>query len=105
MLEIFVFDVRLHPKTRDPQILIDATKRMAPLAQSLNDRIGEGPWLDGNTFTFADIACGHILHRYHTLEWDRPKLENLSNYYKRLQERPAFRDNAMVSYEDLRGSY
>lgn len=105
VLEVFVFDVRLDPATRDPQVLVGAQERLIPLAHMLNERIAEGPWLDGDRFTFADIACGHILHRYHTLEWDRPRLENLENYYRRLQQRPAYRENAMVSYEDLRGSY
>jgi glutathione S-transferase len=105
VLEIFVYDVRLDPKARDPRILADATDRLVPLAEMLNDRIAEGPWLDGDRFTFADIACGHILHRYHSLEWEKPALKNLGRYYERLQTRPAYRENAMVSYEDLRGSY
>ena len=105
VLEIFVYDVRLSPKTRDPKILEEATERLTPLANMLNDRIGEGPWLDGERFTFADIACGHILHRYHTLQWEIPELENLTRYYERLQTRSTYRENAMVCYEDLRGSY
>ncbi|RYG93003.1 glutathione S-transferase family protein [Loktanella sp. IMCC34160] len=105
VLEVFVYDVRLSPDTRDPAILRDATARLIPLAAMLDQRIGDGPWLDGERFTFADIACGHILHRYHSLNWSRPALANLGQYYDRLQTRPAYRDHAMVSYEDLRGSY
>lgn len=105
VLEVFVYDVRLPPKTRDPRILADATERLIPLAKILDARLGNGPWLDGDRFSFAYIACGHILHRYHSLEWDRPQLRNLEDYYERLQTRLAYRQNAMVSYEDLRGSY
>lgn len=105
VLNIFVFDVRLDPETRDPEILRAATARLIPLATMLDQRIGEGPWLGGARFTFADIACGHILHRYHELNWPRPKLANLQHYYERLQSRPAYRNHAMVSYEALRGSY
>lgn len=105
VLEVFVYDVRLDPATRDTQILMDATDRLIPLAQMLDNRIGDGPWLDGDRFTFADIACGHILHRFFSLEWNRPELKNLSDYYQRLQTRAAYRENAMVSYEGLRGSY
>ena len=71
----------------------------------LADRIGDGPWLAGEAFTFADIACGHILHRYFTLNWERPSLPALAAYYERLQSRPAYRRHAMMSYESLRGSY
>ena len=105
VLEVFVYDVRLPPKTRDPQILHDATSRLIPLAEMLDLRIGKGPWLDEDRFSFADIACGHILHRYFSLDWPRPALANLSDYYERLQTRPAYRNHAMVSYEALRGSY
>ena len=105
VLQIFVYDIRLKRETRDPGILDRATKHLIPLAQILDGRIGNGPWLDGARFSFADIACGHILHRYHTLNWDRPALPNLSAYYDRLQSRGAYRDHAMVPYEELRGSY
>ncbi|MGE3872962.1 MAG: glutathione S-transferase family protein [Parvibaculaceae bacterium] len=105
VLEIFVYDVRLAPETRDPAILEQATRRVATLARMLADRIGDGPWLAGEAFTFADIACGHILHRYFTLNWERPDLPALAAYYERLQGRPAYRRHAMISYESLRGSY
>ncbi len=105
VLEVFVYDVRMDPATRDPAILQAATDRLIPLAGMLEARIGQGPWLDGESFTFADIAAGHILHRVYTLDWPRPRLPNLAGYYARLQERPAYRDNAMVSYGALRGSY
>jgi glutathione S-transferase len=105
VLGVFVYDVRLSPNTRDPQILREATAKLIPLARILDQRIDKGPWLDGDRFSFADIACGHILHRYHSLDWPRPELPNLGRYYERLQTRPAYRDHAMVSYEALRGSY
>jgi glutathione S-transferase len=105
VLEVFVYDVRMDPKTRDPSVLRKATEKLLPLASALDARIGEGPWLDGDCFSFADVACGHILHRYHTLDWDRPRLSRLSDYYERLQTRRAYRENAMISYEALRGTY
>lgn len=105
VLEIFVYDVRLPPETRDPAILKRATENLIPLAEMLDARIGHGPWLDGERFSFADIACGHILHRYHTLSWARPDLPHLGAYYDRLQTRAPYRTHTMVSYEALRGSY
>jgi glutathione S-transferase len=105
VLDIFVYDVRTRPEARNPDILERATRHLIPLAQILADRVGAGPWIAGETFTFADIACGHILHRYFTLDWARPDLPALATYYQRLQGRPAYRAHAMVSYEVLRGSY
>lgn len=105
VLDIFVYDVRLSPETRDPMLLVQATDKVTPLARILDARLGRGPWLAGVDFSFADIACGHILHRYFTLDWDRPDLPSLAAYYERLQSRDAYRDHAMISYEALRGSY
>lgn len=105
VLDVFVYDVRLPPATRDPAILRRATSKLIPLAEMLDARIAEGPWLDGDRFSFADIACGHILHRYFSLAWPRPELPHLGRYYERLKERPAYRDHAMISYEALRGTY
>ena len=105
VLQIFVYDVRTPPQSRDPRVLEQATRRLAPLARVLADRIGAGPWFAGERFSFADVACGHILHRYFTLDWERPELPALCAYYQRLQGRAAYRDHAMVSYEPLRGSY
>ena len=105
VLEIFVYDVRLDPETRDPAVLDKAAQKVTALAKALDTRIGNGPYLCGNKLTFADIACGHILYRYYELGWPRPELPNLKLYYEELKSRPAFSENVMVSYEDLRGSY
>ena len=105
VLDIFVYDVRLDPQTRDPAILHAAAQKVSGLARLLEDRIGTGPYLCSDTLTFADIACGHILYRYFNLDWPRPELPSLKSYYERLKKRPAFSEHVMVSYEDLRGSY
>lgn len=105
VLEIFAYDVRVPPDTRDPAILERAVSKLDSLARLLEDRIGAGPWIAGEDFTFADVVCGHTLYRYFNLDWTRPDLPGLAAYYERLQSRQAYRDHAMVSYEDLRGSY
>jgi glutathione S-transferase len=45
---------------------------------------------------------GHTLYRYNTLDFERAATPNLDAYYARLQERPAYREHVMVSYEGLR---
>ncbi|MEO1066566.1 MAG: glutathione S-transferase family protein [Pseudomonadota bacterium] len=65
-------------------------------------QLDRGPYLAGDAFTLADILFGHCLYRYFDLEMMRPERENLTSYYARLRERPAFKDHVMVSYEELR---
>jgi glutathione S-transferase len=95
----------MSPATRDPVILAKASERLGVLAKMLDTRVCANEWIGGKDFTFADIACGHILYRYFSLNWQRPELANLDLYYDRLQTRPSFAEHVMVSYEALRGSY
>jgi glutathione S-transferase len=53
--------------------------------------------------SMADIPAGAMLHRYFTLEIDRPDLPHVAAWYARLSERPAYGEHVMVPYEDLRG--
>ena len=57
----------------------------------------------GETLTFGDIPAGAQLYRFFTLEIDRPSLPSLEEWYKRLQEREAYRTHVMVPFDDLKG--
>lgn len=105
VLQLFVYEVRTAPEDRDPAALARTIAALTPLATILADRVSERPWVGGDSFTFADIACGHLLHRYFTLDWPRPDLPALVAYYERLQSRAAYREHAMVNYDALRGNY
>ena len=94
--------VRRDPASFPPTQIQDAAAAIAPLAKMLDTRLGQGPWIAGTDFTFADISCGHLLYRYFGLPFDRIDTPNLAAYYSRLQNRPAFRDHVMVSWEPLR---
>lgn len=81
------------------QAAADAIK---PHFTALDARIGNGPWLAGEDFTFADLWTGHLLYRYNVLNFDKAETPNLGAYYARLTERPAFAEHVMVSFESLR---
>ena len=68
----------------------------------LDARLGKGRWMNGGYFSFADIACGVMLHRYFTLEHERAEAPNVRAYYERLMDRPAYIDHVAVSFETLR---
>lgn len=82
--------------------LDEAVALVKALAGRLNARIGDGPWLDGEAFTFADVMAGHLLYRYYTLDFDRAETPALDAYHARLQARPAFAEHVEVSFEPLR---
>ena len=70
----------------------------------LLDRILEGQlFLGGDKLTLADIPAAALLYRYFELEIERPRIPNVEAWYKRLQERPAYREHVMISFEELHG--
>lgn len=99
---VFWAVVRTAPSKRDPEALVAALIRLDASLDILEARIGDGPWLMGADFTLADIACGHTLYRYYTIDIPRRTRPRLDAYYQRLTQRPAFAAHVMVSYEPLR---
>lgn len=60
----------------------------------LENQLGHGtPYMAGQSFTLADIPVGLMVHRWMTLDFDKPSLPMVAGYYNRLRERPAFRNH------------
>jgi glutathione S-transferase len=102
MGQIFGQLVRTRESERNAATVAGLETQLRRLAGIADRRIGDGPWLAGNEFTFADIPFAHQLYRYFTMAFDRAETPNLVAYYERLKGRPAFAEHAMVSYETLR---
>jgi len=83
--------VRTPADQRDPAAIAAAVARTADLFKVLEDRMGGRAFLCGDTLTVADIPYGPILHRWFSLDFDRPAFPSLRAWYDRLCERPAFR--------------
>ncbi len=64
---------------------------------------GSGPISQGIRSRCADIASGVHLYRYYTMGTAFPALPNVEAWYQRLQDRPAYREHVMISYDELRG--
>ena len=96
---IYMHQVVADPAAYDPAKVAPFAAEAGRLAQMLDARLGDGPWLAGDTFTFADIAVGHTLWRYFGLDFDRPDTTNLSAYHARLKERPAYQTHGMIDWE------
>ena len=90
------------PSRQDPAAIAAAAARTGKVLEILEARLAETPYVAGPDLTMGDIPYGPTLYRYFTLEIARPGLPNLEAYYRRLQERPAYRAHSMVSYESLR---
>ncbi len=102
--DIFWPLIRTREKDRDAKQVARGESELARLAPMIDRRIGKGPWLGGEDFTFADIMVGHILYRYFDVDFARVPTPHLEAYYKRCTDRPAYREHVMVSYDSLRVS-
>ncbi len=99
---IFGLLVRTPLDQRDSTAVERSVAALQPKLDIAEAQLSRGAFLAGETFTVADVMFGHQLFRYFTLEIERRPLAALARYYDRLQQRPAFREHAMVSYESLR---
>jgi glutathione S-transferase len=82
------------------------TRKVAACARhfELLDRIlADRPFLCGDNLTLADIPAGTSLYRYFEIDIERPKVPNVEAWYRRLQERPAYREHVMVPFAELYG--
>lgn len=88
---------------RDWAAIRGALARCAEHTQILDKALAARPFLAGDALTLADIAVGSLMFRYFTLDIERPVQRNLQSWYHRLADRPAYRENVMVPYDDLFG--
>ena len=71
--------------------------------QLLDRILADRSFLCGDTLTLADIPAGTSLYRYFGIGIERPSVPNVEAWYRRLQERPAYREHIMVPFGELRG--
>ncbi|MDR3440080.1 glutathione S-transferase [Telmatospirillum sp.] len=71
--------------------------------QLLDRILADRDYLGGDVLSLADIPAGTALYRYFELDIERPSVPNVEAWYRRLQERAAYRQYVMVPFDDLRG--
>jgi glutathione S-transferase len=76
-----------------------STRHFQLLDRALSDR----PYLCGDSLTLADIPVATSLYRYFGIEIERPAVPNVEGWYRRLQQRPAYREHVMIPFGELRG--
>jgi glutathione S-transferase len=92
------------PEPQRDRLAIDRSiARCARHFHLLDQVLADRPFLCGDTLTLADIPAGTSLYRYFELEIERPSLRNVEAWYRRLQERRAYREHVMVPFGELRG--
>jgi glutathione S-transferase len=103
MIGLFVSYWRTPEHQRNPNAIRNFQQRCEKSLRLLEAELGKRAYIAGDAFTLADITSGTHLYRYYTMGTPFPKLPNVETWYKRLQDRAAYREHVMISYEELRG--
>ena len=96
MRTVFWGLVRTAPDKRDRSRIDSAVENLKSIWEMLDRHLASRPFIAGDRFTMGDIPVGAMCHRYYALDVLRADCENLSAWYGRLKERPAFRAHVMV---------
>lgn len=102
LIGVFFQNVRLPEAKRSAALREKHLKALDAAVQVLDRQLAASTWLVGDQLTLADIAAGSPMFRYHDMDIPRADYPALSDWYKRLSERPAYRDSVMTSYDELR---
>jgi glutathione S-transferase len=102
-MDLFWGFYRTPQALRSHPAIASALERCAIHYGLLDRWLADRPYLAGDRFTLADIPAGTSLHRYLTLEVERPDLPRVRGWYDRLCQHPAYRAHVAVPYDELRG--
>jgi glutathione S-transferase len=88
---------------RDQPAINKSLARCAAHFRLLDGMLKTRPFLLGERLSLADIPIATSLYRYFELDIERPDLPNVAAWYRRLQERPAYRQHVMLPFGELYG--
>ena len=103
LIGLFVNYWRTPESQRNANVIRNFQQRSERTLRILDAELAKRPYVASDKLTLADIASGVHLYRYYTMGTPYPSLLNVEAWYKRLQDRPAYREHVMISYEELRG--
>src|SRR5262245_50634878 len=103
MIGLFVNYWRTPEHQRNPNAIRNFQQRSDANLRLLDAELVKRPYVAGDKVTLADIASGRPFYPYYTLGTPYPDRPHVAAWYKRLTERPSYREHVMISYEELRG--
>ncbi|AUH35506.1 glutathione S-transferase family protein [Paracoccus tegillarcae] len=99
---VFWNRIRIPNGERDEALLARNIARWEESLDRIEAQVSQHGWLAGPDFTLADIIAGHYLFRWFTMDIPRRPRPVIEGWYQVLQDRPAYRQHVMVSYDALR---
>ncbi len=88
--------IRTAPEKRNLAVIEAEAEKAGQAFQALEQGLEERAYVAGANFTMGDIPLGAFVYRWYQLEVKRPALPRVEAYYRRLQQRPAYRKHVML---------
>jgi len=86
------------PEPQRDKAAIEASRlKTADAVRILDTELAKHPYVSGDSFTLADIACGIFAgYRWFNFPIERPDFPNVKAWYDRLAQRAAFKEHVMI---------
>ncbi len=97
MRPVFWNLVRVAPEKRNMVEVEENRKKLAAHFSAADAHLALNAYMAGKAFSMGDIPMGVTAFRWFNLPIERPALGNLDAWYKRICERPAFRQHCMAA--------
>ena len=93
---IFWSLVRTAPEKRNMAEVEDYRKKLAANLAIVDAQLADREYIAGKAFSVGDIPLGVAAFRWFNMPIERPPLPHLDRWYRRLCERPAYRQHCML---------
>lgn len=95
---VFMNLIRIPAANANQDQIAASTERCAKLARQLDAHLADRPYMAGDGLSMGDIPLGCVFYRYFNLAIDRPQTPNLTAWFDRLAERPAYQKHVMIAF-------
>lgn len=96
MRPLYIALIRTPVGQRDADAIARAEKLSNAAVRILDARLADQPFLSGDAFTMGDIPAAATVHRWYSLDIERPAMPNVMRWYEWMQARPAYRRIVMI---------
>jgi len=88
--------IRTAPEDRDLDAIKSGRDRFEQVMTILDHHLSDSAFVGGESLSIADIPVGIMVYRWFALDIERMELPSLHRWYRRLTDRPAYKDNVMI---------
>ncbi|MEM9630399.1 MAG: glutathione S-transferase family protein [Pseudomonadota bacterium] len=96
MTTLFWQLIRTSPEDRDAAAIDKAIENCSRLWTVLDNHLASHTYVLGTDISMADIPVGCSAYRWHNMDFPRPDLPALKEWWTRLADRPLYKQNVML---------